>query len=520
MDANLSRTKSAMTVLVGVAALIGVGLPNAAQLNQTATLEVWTLPDADSGPEGIDYDPVDGKIYATEFRRNQIAVLDPTTNEIVEWAVNNGPNGIKVVRGSGSSLVLEPPTVYFSESLSLGFIGMLDPNSGGYVETPTLGASVFPDSIDLDLSGNVPAVYYTQRRGNAVGVFDTSNATLSHIVPPHATRVAPAVTTVNEISSTLTPNTTPGNPRLVPAITSLGASGGTPMVEWDVGGLLLNGGLVEDVLVQNDGPTQVWLALSNESILPLLDPSSSTALLYDLPRGSGATSLAIDGFGNVWYADSFNDRIGKLTPSTQDVTEWSLQPGSQPLSITVDPDSGIVWFVEREADRLASFEPATNRLYEYQLPFNSRPVDLVQNGPNEVMFVTERGNFIGRLTLTALGTPPQASSTTTALTGLQLAQNAQQTAATLTVSFNYDGQQGLPVSVGASPSQGGVTVDGFTWIPGHASAVGAGVDTVQILYKQQSCIATDGLKVFMYPSDLGSNFFEQMVSVNLTWGCN
>jgi len=290
------------------------------------------------------------------------------------------------------------------------------------------------------------------------------------------------------------------------------------MVECDFGSLILKNGEVEDVLVLNDVQLKSMVGKCNESILRLLDPSSSTALLYDLPNGSGATSLALDGFGNVWYADGFNDRIGRLTPSTQDVTEWSLAPGSQPLSITVDPDSGIVWFVEREADRLASFDPANNQLYEYQLPFDSKPVELVLNGANEVMFVAERGNFIGRLTLTALGAPPQASNN--AITGLQFAQNAQQTEAELTVSFEYDGLHGFPVSIGASPTQGGITVDGFTWLPGHATTVGAGVDTVKIFYKQQSCIATDGLKVFMYPGDTGSNFFEQSVSVSLTWGCN
>src|SRR5262245_34540933 len=60
--------------------------------------------------------------------------------------------------------------------------------------------------------------------------------------------------------------------------------------------------------------------------------------------------------GNLWFAESIADRIGRITPAGV-VTQFSLPFLSQPAEITAGPD-GNLWFTETGSSRIGRITPA------------------------------------------------------------------------------------------------------------------------------------------------------------------
>jgi virginiamycin B lyase len=77
----------------------------------------------------------------------------------------------------------------------------------------------------------------------------------------------------------------------------------------------------------------------------------STGKLTDfwtgLPQNSGPAGIAVGADGNVYFTDPPEDAIGRLTPSTGDITEFEV-PGSPPQAIVATPD-GDIWFTTAQA---------------------------------------------------------------------------------------------------------------------------------------------------------------------------
>jgi hypothetical protein len=71
-----------------------------------------------------------------------------------------------------------------------------------------------------------------------------------------------------------------------------------------------------------------------------------------LVRFAGATGIAAGPDGNLWFAEYFGNRIGRITPAGV-VTEFSagISPGSGLGAITAGPD-GNLWFTELSGNRI------------------------------------------------------------------------------------------------------------------------------------------------------------------------
>jgi streptogramin lyase len=111
--------------------------------------------------------------------------------------------------------------------------------------------------------------------------------------------------------------------------------------------------------------------------------------------------------GNVWFTDSFNDRVGRITPAGA-ITEFSagITALSQPLDIARGPD-GNLWFTEFSRDGIGRITPAgvvtefhngiTSTLPTGQ-GTHAKPAGIVAGPDGNLWFAESNASRIGRIT--------------------------------------------------------------------------------------------------------------------------
>jgi virginiamycin B lyase len=143
---------------------------------------------------------------------------------------------------------------------------------------------------------------------------------------------------------------------------------------------------------------------------------------WPLPSGSYPFRLSNDTFGNIWFTMSGRNRIGRLNPYTNEITEYLIPtPNAQPYGIWVDSHNNV-WFTEHGANKVGKFTPGVNTFVEFSRPGGSAWD--VRVAPNEeVWFSDDAGSRVGRLnpniattSLTVSTVSTVAPTTTTATT--------------------------------------------------------------------------------------------------------
>jgi virginiamycin B lyase len=122
---------------------------------------------------------------------------------------------------------------------------------------------------------------------------------------------------------------------------------------------------------------------------------------YDIPTpGSQPWGLAIDGAGNVWFAESAADRIGVLDVATGTISEpLTLTQGSQPWGVTIGGSGAgtTIWFTERSGNRIGKYVPATGALTEYSVPTGGALPSGIDTRGDYVFFTEPATNKWGRV---------------------------------------------------------------------------------------------------------------------------
>jgi virginiamycin B lyase len=113
--------------------------------------------------------------------------------------------------------------------------------------------------------------------------------------------------------------------------------------------------------------------------------------------------------GNLYFTEADANRIGAFDPKNRRlIGEWAIQTAnSGPSAITVGPD-GDLWFTEKMANKIGRFNIATKRVYgEWPLPTNSQPSGITAGPPGDTfIWFTETGtNMIGRINAADLKPP-------------------------------------------------------------------------------------------------------------------
>ncbi len=177
---------------------------------------------------------------------------------------------------------------------------------------------------------------------------------------------------------------------------------------------------------------EIYFVDSNENKIGRLAPLTNTITLWDIPTANSfPTSVKFDpSTGSVYFIESNSSKIGRLAPETNAVTEWSLQSNSsdssvgnssgitdntrQFSSLSVDPSTGSVYFVESNSNKIGRLAPETNAVTEWSLQSNSSDSSVgnssgitdntrqfsslsVNPSTGSVYFVESNTNKIGRL---------------------------------------------------------------------------------------------------------------------------
>ena len=113
--------------------------------------------------------------------------------------------------------------------------------------------------------------------------------------------------------------------------------------------------------------------------------------------------LAVDGDGNVWFAETAADKIGRLDVSSGTVSEpVTLAAGSQPWGMAISGVgvSTVIWFTERLANRIGKFVPATGLVTDVPLPTPGAQPSGIDVQGTYVWFAETAANRLGRLRTT------------------------------------------------------------------------------------------------------------------------
>jgi cysteine-rich repeat protein len=119
----------------------------------------------------------------------------------------------------------------------------------------------------------------------------------------------------------------------------------------------------------------IWMTLTKSNDIARFDPSTAQFTYYPLPTSDPAeVGLSVPvAYGcdvapdqEIWFSQLFGQRIGRLDPSTGEITAWK-PPFYGPRRLRVGAD-GIVWVPGYGSGALGRFDPTIERWKTYPLP--------------------------------------------------------------------------------------------------------------------------------------------------------
>jgi streptogramin lyase len=151
--------------------------------------------------------------------------------------------------------------------------------------------------------------------------------------------------------------------------------------------------------------------------------NNNTFYEWQLSAGSNPVGIYVDQNNTIWFTESGRDAIGRLVPSTNSLTEWTLpgatiNPGTpvlEPWGIYVQPaitgpyfniTDRLVWFTETASNTIGMLQVSNNLLTLWHLNtvniipgLNYGPMDITIDSasPGNVIFADSAGDRISIL---------------------------------------------------------------------------------------------------------------------------
>jgi len=123
----------------------------------------------------------------------------------------------------------------------------------------------------------------------------------------------------------------------------------------------------------------IWLADSGISNIYSFDPLTRETCTYPLPQSAEVYYPLVIGT-QLWLADNINGKLLQLDFSgTPEWTSWQLPVHSTPFALTQDA-SGDIWFTDDGLAQLGKLSPTSDELTLYPLPAGTSPFMLTASG--------------------------------------------------------------------------------------------------------------------------------------------
>jgi len=133
-----------------------------------------------------------------------------------------------------------------------------------------------------------------------------------------------------------------------------------------------------------DSKGMLWTSTLEIGMISRLDPATGETKNYFPPDVPGIRGMAVDAQDNVWFADYYHHRLGKLDTKTGAFTMY--QPptqGAAAYGIVADARTGYIWYADQAGNCITRFDPSTKEFAEYPIPTRGaipRFIDLDKSG--------------------------------------------------------------------------------------------------------------------------------------------
>jgi streptogramin lyase len=144
-----------------------------------------------------------------------------------------------------------------------------------------------------------------------------------------------------------------------------------------------------------DSDDRAWATAFIFAGLYRFDPAANESCDVDLPDGGASPTIA-EHQGALWVGDPENQRIGRITPSTNAYTYWTLPfttSNSFPTSFTFAPN-GDVWWADPGLGKLGRLELPANRVTLFGLAGASNPQQVAYQG-GKIWFTDPATSTVG-----------------------------------------------------------------------------------------------------------------------------
>jgi sugar lactone lactonase YvrE len=354
-------------------------------------------------PHGVAVD-ASGNIYVADIGGNQVYVLSPNgSGGYTQNSIGSGFSGPSSVAVDASGHVFVgswgSPYVYelspngtggFNDpsTIATGFLGangiavdalgkvyvsdyygnriaLLRPDSnnpGSYLQTNFLSEVNYAVSVTLDASGTVYMVAASDKRIRKIG--PSTGVPQSFVIQPTISNIPTSVTVGGMFSPSVSEGTSTGGTSVTsstPSICGVNNDGSVSYLAAGTCSLIshvdatqttIDSGFPQPAGVAVDASGNVYVADSNNNRVVAVSPTGAQTDIgsgFNQPLG-----LAVDALGNVYVADLGNNRVEKITPNG---TQTTIGTGFlNPYNVAVDA-SGNVYVADYGNRRVEKITP-------------------------------------------------------------------------------------------------------------------------------------------------------------------
>jgi virginiamycin B lyase len=134
--------------------------------------------------------------------------------------------------------------------------------------------------------------------------------------------------------------------------------------EWQVPTL---GQRSRDPVEAADG--SIWWAGQWGNLIGRIDPTTGEMSEYPLPPNAMPHSVTLDRGGNVWYTGNKNGTVGRLDPDTGEIAVYRMpDPAAKDPHTAVFDEDGILWFTLQQSNMVGRLDPASGEVKLATMP--------------------------------------------------------------------------------------------------------------------------------------------------------